>query len=305
LVERVDGHIYMVDLTFAGVSGFISSYIVVGEDVAIVETGPSASAEGLLAALEEVGVNRADVKYLVVTHIHLDHAGASGHLIERLPNAKLLVHPRGAPHMADPRKLLESARKVMGPILDLYGGVKPVPPGRILQAEDGMTIDLGGGVKLTVVETPGHATHHMSILDEGTRGVFTGDSAGVYIPELDALVPTAPPPFNLEKALRSLGKMMELKPERIYYTHFGPHGEALRMLEEYRRQLTKLGEIIGSMVREGKGDAEIMKAVLDEVPQYRRVVEELSDHPIISGMVSRAVEGIISYFRWLMEKGLF
>lgn len=209
-----------IDLNMHGFPGITGAFLVRGSKTALVETGPKSSLEDLLKGLEDAGVERLD--YVVVTHIHLDHAGAAGTLAARWPDATVVVHPRGAPHLADPSKLWSSAARIYGDGMDrMWGGIDPVPEGRIREIHDGESIDLGGA-SLRAVETPGHARHHHAYLEESTGTVFCGDALGVRLPDVGVIRPATPPPeFDLEAAIASIGKVRELGAQRLCFTHFG------------------------------------------------------------------------------------
>ncbi|HEX2057225.1 MAG TPA: MBL fold metallo-hydrolase [Actinomycetota bacterium] len=202
---------------FAGITG---AFVVRGTRTALIETGPKSSLEHLLAGLDDAGIEHVD--YVVVTHIHLDHAGAAGSLAAQWPDARVFVHPVGAPHLADPSKLWSSAARIYGDAMEaLWGGIDPVPADRIVEVHDGETIDLGG-VTLRAVETPGHARHHHAYLDEQTGVLFAGDGLGVRLPDVGVIRPATPPPeFELEAALASIGRIRDLSPQRLCFTHFG------------------------------------------------------------------------------------
>jgi glyoxylase-like metal-dependent hydrolase (beta-lactamase superfamily II) len=248
-----------------GFPGITGAFVVRGEKTALVETGPKSSLDHLLGGLEAAGVERVDC--IVVTHIHLDHAGAAGSLAARWPDAKVFVHPVGAPHLADPSKLWSSASRIYGDAMEtLWGGIDPIPAGRIVEVGDGDTIDLGG-LSLRAFETPGHASHHHAYLDESTGTLYTGDALGVRLPEVGIIRPATPPPeFDLEAAIASIGKLRDLGPERLCFTHFGvASGEdpaeaceaAVDALVEWagwirsaREQTSDLDEVTASVQRE-------------------------------------------------------
>ncbi|MGD8566396.1 MAG: MBL fold metallo-hydrolase, partial [Candidatus Bathyarchaeota archaeon] len=190
LITKVSEHLHQIDLEPAGIKGFVASYVLKGKNVAIVEAGPMASVQNLKRALDELGVNLEEILFVAATHIHLDHSGASGRLLKYLPNAKLIVHHRGAPHAANPEKLWAQAQEALGEVAQIYGKPEPVPEDRIIAAEDGMSFNIGDGVKLEVVETLGHASHHLSYHEKLSGGIFTGDAAGVYLSEFNLVVPT-------------------------------------------------------------------------------------------------------------------
>jgi glyoxylase-like metal-dependent hydrolase (beta-lactamase superfamily II) len=196
------------------------AFLVSGTRTALVETGPKSSLDHLLAGLRDAGVERVD--YVVVTHIHLDHAGAAGTLALRWPDARVVVHPVGAPHLADPSKLWSSASRIYGDDMErLWGGIDPVPPDRLLEISDGESVDLGG-VSLRAIETPGHARHHHAYLDESTGTLYSGDALGVRLPDVPVIRPATPPPeFDLEAAIASIGRIRDVGAERLCFTHFG------------------------------------------------------------------------------------
>lgn len=209
-----------IDLNMHGFPGITAAFVVRGAKTALIETGPKSSLEHLLAGLQAAAVESVD--YVVVTHIHLDHAGAAGTLAARWPEAKVVVHPVGAPHLVDPSKLWSSAGRIYGDAMDaLWGGIDPVPPGRIVEVADGDAIDLGG-TTLRVIETPGHARHHHAYLDESSGVLFSGDALGVRLPDVGVIRPATPPPeFDLEAAIASIGRIRDTRAERLCFTHFG------------------------------------------------------------------------------------
>ncbi|HEV2754856.1 MAG TPA: MBL fold metallo-hydrolase [Actinomycetota bacterium] len=213
-----------IDLNMHGFPGITGAFLVRGEKTALVETGPKSSLEHLLAGLRANGVERVD--YVVVTHIHLDHAGAAGTLARRWPDATVVVHPVGAPHLADPSKLWSSAGRIYGDAMErLWGGIDPVPPGQLREIGDGERVDLGG-TSLRAIETPGHARHHHAFLEESSGTLFCGDALGVRLPDVGVIRPATPPPeFDLEAAIASIGRVKELRPDRLCFTHFGAKGD--------------------------------------------------------------------------------
>lgn len=236
-VVKIDEHMFMIDVEAAGIRNFVASYVVKGESVAIIETGPTSSIQNLLNGLSKLGIKSDNVSYIAVSHIHLDHGGGVGALVKHLPKAKVLVHQRGVPHLANPEKLWQQSKMALGAIAEIYGKPEPVPLERMIAAQDGMTLNIGKGVMLKVVETLGHASHHISYYEPLSKGIFTGDAAGIYISELGVIVPTTPPPFRLDITLSSLDKLASLKPLVLYYTHFGKALNAAEKIEQYAKQL--------------------------------------------------------------------
>ncbi|HEU4384980.1 MAG TPA: MBL fold metallo-hydrolase [Anaeromyxobacteraceae bacterium] len=227
--------------------GLAASYLLEGgETAAVVETGTALSVPRILSALAARGIAREEVGYVVVTHVHLDHAGGAGALLRELPRAKLVVHPRGARHMVDPSKLLAGSAEVYGgmeALTRLYGEVVPAPAERVVEAPDGFRLDLGGR-PLAFLDAPGHARHHFVVHDPTTRGFFTGDTFGLSYRELDGpngpfLFPTTTPVQLDPPALhQSIERMLAERPERMYLTHFGMlEGDIGRCAAALRRAL--------------------------------------------------------------------
>jgi glyoxylase-like metal-dependent hydrolase (beta-lactamase superfamily II) len=210
----------VIDTRMHGRPGITACFLIEGERRALIETGPKSSSEVVAARLLVLGVDEID--WIVVTHIHLDHAGAAGTLARQFPEAKVAVHHVGAPHLVDPSKLWSSAARIYGDEMDkLWGGMDPIPEDRILALHDGDTIDLGGRL-LTAVDTPGHAGHHHAYLDDATGTCFAGDALGVRLQEAGLVRPATPPPeFNLEDAIKSIERIRGLGASSLTLTHFG------------------------------------------------------------------------------------
>jgi glyoxylase-like metal-dependent hydrolase (beta-lactamase superfamily II) len=217
--KEIGKNLFMVELETGGFKNLICSYLINGAKPFLVESGPTSSVPKLVSGLKELNVKLEDVEYVAVTHVHLDHGGGAGTLLKFLPNAKILVHPRGLPHLVDPERLWSQSQEVLGFVSEIFGKPEPVPKERIIPVTEG-SFDLGDGGKLKVIETLGHASHNLSFHESFNGGVFPGDAAGTYFPEFDVVIPTTPPPFNLGLTLDSLDKLISLKPTVLYYSHF-------------------------------------------------------------------------------------
>jgi glyoxylase-like metal-dependent hydrolase (beta-lactamase superfamily II) len=248
------GHeVYQIDTRMAGYDGITASYLIRGDRPCLVETGTAPSAPLVRDALAALGVGPADLATIAVTHIHLDHAGGTGDLAEMFPSAEVVVHELGAWHLADPSVLMASARMVYGDELDeLFGELAPTPAERIRAVEQTGLVDLGGGRRLESHYSPGHAKHHVGLLDSQSGDLYVGDAAGVYIPETGDLRPATPPPdFDLDVALDSLRTFTALEPARLLFSHFGPvtavdetlerSAEEIRLWVEETRQARSAG----------------------------------------------------------------
>jgi glyoxylase-like metal-dependent hydrolase (beta-lactamase superfamily II) len=213
-----------IDTHMFGRLRLTSSYLVEAEQPALVETGPTTSVDAVRRGLTALGIGPEDLAHIVVTHIHLDHAGGAGALTPHFPKATVWVHERGARHLADPERLVASAARIYGQrrLAELFGPVRPVPPQRLRAVEDRDRISLGDR-ELAVVYTPGHAGHHVALVDDRTRAVFVGDALGVFLPEVGVLRPATPPPeFDLELAVDSVERIRSTSPSMILFSHFGP-----------------------------------------------------------------------------------
>ena len=223
-ITALGGDVYEIDTRMAGYSSITAGYLILGDRPCLVETGTSTSAPVVRDALTSLGVGPADLATVVVTHIHLDHAGGVGDIAGFYPDAEIVVHEKGARHLADPSRLMASARMVWGDKLDiLFGELSPTEASRIRALGDTGTVDLGNGRTLSSHYSPGHAKHHVGLIDSGTGDLYVGDAAGVYLPETGDLRPATPPPdFDLQTALDSIALFEALGPQRLLFSHYGP-----------------------------------------------------------------------------------
>ena len=223
-ITDLGNDVFQIDTKMAGYQGITAGYLIRGSRPCLVDTGTAPSAPVVRKALASLGIGPEDLATVVVTHIHLDHAGGVGDIAAMYPAAEVVVHRKGARHLADPSRLMASARTVYGDALDvLFGVLAPVPASRIAALDDVGTVDLGDGRRLDSHYSPGHAKHHVGLIDSLSGDLYVGDAAGVYIPETGDLRPATPPPdFDLEVALASLRKFSALRPTRLLFSHYGP-----------------------------------------------------------------------------------
>jgi glyoxylase-like metal-dependent hydrolase (beta-lactamase superfamily II) len=297
--RKLNNHLYLIDLKPLGIENFIASYVLKGADsTAIIETGPTCSVSNLLSGLHEIGIANEDVNYVAVSHVHLDHAGGAGTLLQHLPNAKLLVHAKGAPHMINPQKLWEASKQVLGEVAIMFKEVQPVPENRVVTPVDGTIIDLGGDVQLKVVETLGHASHHLAFFENLDMGIFQGDAAGIYVPQLDVTIPTTPAPFHLERTLASIQKIVDMTPKRLYHTHFGPVNNAVNRLKAYTLQLRLWEKTVSEALKEGDSLQVMYEKILENDPQMRVAADFIENHMVLRrGVVMQNIQGFVEYLK--------
>ncbi len=258
-------------------SGYISQdfaaiYLIrQGHDIAIVETGTNYSVHNIQQVLEKDGLSFSNVRYIIPTHVHLDHAGGAGELMRLCPNAELVIHPRGARHMVDPSKLIAGAMAVYGAekFHHLYGDILPIDSSRIIEADDNFVLDFNGR-ELLFIDTPGHARHHFCIWDKLTESMFTGDTFGLSYREFDTgdkvyVFPTTTPvQFDPEDLIKSISKLIEYKPKRVCLTHFG----AIKPTTKVTDQLITGIKFLSNLAKQYASDTNAEALIQSEMMGY-------------------------------------
>ena len=263
LLEQVDDGLWCIDLQFQGEPNVIAAWLMVGPDgLALIETGPSTTMPALRAGIAAIGVSLADVRDVVVSHIHLDHSGAMTHVAREAPEARIWVHPAGLPHLVDPARLWASAARIYGDRMGrLWGDAGPVPAGRVRPVGDGDTLWLAGR-DLRAIHTPGHAGHHLALHDAARRLVFTGDAAGVRIPGTGYVCPPVPPPeLDIPLWDETIAMLAGLGSRRLCLTHFGVVADPAAHLRQLVRNLDGFRELARSVLAAG-GDHAALTAAL-------------------------------------------
>ena len=291
--------VLQIDTLLGGWERVTAGYLIEGPSPVLVETGSQSSVPSLLDALARHGVHANDLAGVAVTHIHLDHAGGVGDVARAFPKATVYVHPKGARHLVDPQRLVDSASRVYGPLLDtLYGRLDPTPQDRIRVLEDGEQIQVGSNRTLTTLDSPGHAKHHLALHDSESGILFAGDAVGVRLPDAGVLRPSTPPPdFDLEQALTSLQKFRDRAPAGVALAHYGLLPDPLALLEEAQGILRRWSEVAEAAWRDGRDIAtaldEAFKGELAATdPAQREKLETLS------GIHSNAA----GFRRWLDKR---
>lgn len=304
---KLHHRISLIDGYDFGVSGRTGSYIIEEEALTIIETGPSPSVPYIKKGLEELGYTLADVKNIIVTHVHLDHAGGAGRLLELCPNAALFVHPRGKRHLVDPKKLAAGARAIYGErFSELYDPIVPAGEERIVEKKEGDTLQIAEQRTLTFWDTPGHAKHHLGIYDPVSNGMFTGDTAGIQYPELiphgvDFFLPTTSPNhFDPAAMKQSLQRFREKQLDYIYFGHFGETNlveDALNQVEDWLDIFVAEAE---DAVANGQGYDAIANRLLDHVQsklQEQGIDDQHEVYQMIDVDLQLSALGMVDYLQ--------
>ncbi len=302
------GHeVYQIDTLMAGYDGITAGYLIRADRPCLVETGTAPSAPVVRKALTELGIGPADLATVVVTHIHLDHAGGVGDIAAMYPGAQIVVHEHGARHLADPSRLMASARMVYGDELDgLFGELAATPAGRIKAVGDTGTVDLGGGRRLDSHHAPGHAKHHIGLVDSVSGDLYVGDAAGVYIQETSDLRPATPPPdFDLAAALASLRGFAARRPARLLFSHYGPVDAVAETLDRSAEEI-RLWVDETRRARNAGLDIDHAVAMVAERTRQRYAVLADGADPALAAKfdrVSGAAANVAGIARWLDRQG--
>ncbi len=256
-VHTISPTLKLIDLQppIPGYERFIGAYLFCGENKAIVDPGPASAIPNLLSALAELNISPGEIDYVILTHIHIDHAGGTGTALRDMPRAKVLGHSEALRHLADPARLWEASLKTLGDLALRYGRIEAVPEDRLAAATDLMSVDLGG-LLLEVHLTPGHAAHHLSLFDRRNGVLIAGEAVGVCIN--GAVRMATPPPFRLDETLSSIDRLISLEPKTLCYGHFGCYDNAVERLRLARSKLLEWHGTAASAAREGKGPEEIL-----------------------------------------------
>jgi glyoxylase-like metal-dependent hydrolase (beta-lactamase superfamily II) len=296
-VHSCGDHVYRITLPvpIPGFEDFISAWVHTAEPVCVIDVGPAVCGPALLAALDELGINRLD--YILLTHIHIDHAGGVGALSDAFPEAPVVCHPKGIAHVADPERLWQGSLKTLGKIAQTYGPIEPVPQERLCAA-DQLQSD-----SLTAIPTPGHAAHHYSYLINGI--LFAGEAGGNCLHLDDGgryLRPATPPRFFLETHLQSIDRLIALDPDRICYGHVGMQTDGGRLLRAHRDQLLRWETMIRPFFdAQPEDEAAAMAACRDHLLQKDHLLAGFPSLPAVvqereRGFIINSIKGYFGYF---------
>lgn len=303
---NLGNRIHLIDGFDLGIPNRTGTYVINEKELTLVETGPSMSVPHVLNGLKKLNLNLGDVKYIIVTHIHLDHAGGAGLLLKDCPNAKVIVHPKGARHLADPSRLIQGAKAVYGDDFErLFEPILPIPEEKLIVKEDGDTLILSENCTLTFYHTRGHADHHFSIYDPISNGIFTGDTVGVrydQIKDFEFYLPsTSPNQFRPNEMEHSLEKIVhELNVDKIYFGHFSVSNDPKEVFKQIKYWLPKFVEEGKEVYNQGQSSEVLHERLLSIIKTEltRKSVSE--DHhvfEIINVDLQVCAMGILDYLK--------
>jgi glyoxylase-like metal-dependent hydrolase (beta-lactamase superfamily II) len=309
--EIADG-VTAIDTFMGGRARYTAGYLLDALEPTLVETGPGTSVGAVTRSLEALGIDPTELAHVVVTHIHLDHAGGVGALSERYANATIWVHERGAPHLADPSRLVASATRVWGEheMQEFFLPVEPVASARIEALRDGDVIEMGDR-SLAVLDTPGHASHHVALVDSRSGAVFTGDALGIHVPDLPVLRPATPPPeFDLERYVESIERIREAARSILLFAHFGPLEDVDATCDLAIRRVGDWAGVVEDAVHEGVDPDELAarleSAALADIETGAEAtldLEMLEDRLRLLSSIRMNAQGLARYWQKRMERG--
>jgi glyoxylase-like metal-dependent hydrolase (beta-lactamase superfamily II) len=300
-IQDLGSDVHLIDTQMGGYEGITASYLIRGSKPCLIETGTALSAPVVIESLASLGVGAEDLATIVVTHIHLDHAGGVGDIARAYPNATVVVHERGARHLIDPARLVASARMVFGTQMDrLFGDLKPTEARRVVALGDIGSVDLGNGRQLRAFHNPGHASHHIGLVDSETGDLYTGDAAGVYVQQTAQVRPATPPPdFDLDLTLQSLQKMAEAEPTRLLFSHYGPVTTIDETLSASREELIYWVEGVRA-ARQTSSDLDHAVALVTERDRARNPVHYADEARVERfEALSSVAANVTGISRWL------
>lgn len=302
---KLNERMYLIDGYDLGVAERTGIYVIDEEELTIVETGPSPSIKHIKQGLEALGFTLDQVKYIIVTHIHLDHAGGTGLLLQECPNATVVVHPKGARHIANPERLIAGAKAVYGDKFEsLFDPILPIAEDRLLIKGEGDVLKIGPACTLQFLDTPGHAKHHFSIYDPVSNGIFTGDTIGVRYKQLvadgiDLFLPsTSPNQFDPTAMVQAIDRIQDMNVEFIYFGHFGMTDKPKEVFRQVSKWLVVFVEEAKAVYAEEKGYEELAKRLQTHVRNHLSE-QGIPDNHEVYGLIKLDMEvsamGLIDY----------
>lgn len=301
-IKEAAEKVYLIDNQLYSIPKLGSVYLIDEEKKALIDTGPATSASIVLDGIRKIGIRPGEIDYLIVTHIHLDHAGGTGVLLKEMPHARVIVHHRGARHLVDPTRLINSVIAAQGEqALSRDGEVMPVAENRVEPVGDGDAIKLSGKQVLKLIDAPGHAPHELCIQESRNGGLFVGDTLGIFVAGSEVLLPVTPPPsFDAGLCLHTLQRLMGLKATAIYFAHFGASGKYREILRLAMERLRTWNDVVAGAVRRS-GFESAAKELEDQLCLELEPVKK--EKPLYEYFMERIVPlNIAGYMKYYKEK---
>ncbi len=287
MVQQLTDRIYLIDGYDLGVKERTGTYVLAEDELTLIDTGASPSVPYIKEGLRELGYTLDQVKYIIVTHVHLDHAGGAGLLLQDCPNAKVVVHPKGARHLADPSRLIAGARMVYGEQFDpLFDPIVPIPEQQIIEKTEGGQLEIGPTCTLEFWDTPGHAKHHFGIFDPVSNGMFAGDTVGIryqqLIPEgIDLFLPsTSPNQFEPAAMQLAIDRFQAANFDAIFYGHFGMTTKPKKALRQASEWLVEFVEEAETAFARQESPQELAVRLQELVREHLRSLGVPDDHEV-------------------------
>lgn len=300
-VDEVAENIYLIDDQVCSIPKLGSVYLLNEEKKALVDSGPPNSASVVLDGIRKVGVKPEDINYIIVTHIHLDHAGGAGVLLKDMPQAQVVVHYKGAKYLTEPAELIEGATRVQGEeIIAWYGEVIPVEPERVQVVHDNDTIKLSEAQVLDFIDAPGHAPHELCIYEERNGGIFVGDAVGLCLADGEIFLPGHPPPsFDMEACIATIQRLITLDATRLYFAHFGVSSRVQEILQLAIDQMWTYIGVVSEAVGENNTLDDIIERVVARAKPRLELMKKIPTlyEFVIENLVPTFAAGFIHYYQ--------
>ncbi len=303
-INHLDEIIWQLDLKVNKDREFIAPYLIkANDDYIVVDVGPTCGIPELERQLKTLNVNKDNLKYVFLTHIHLDHSGGLGTLLKNFPNTQVLVHRRGVPHLIDPDKVLwQSSVDTLGWVAEMYEKPEPVKEECLISLEDKTFEIKVNDLEFSWVETPGHASHHFSFMLENKKIMFCGDAVGMYINSLDTMVPTTPAPYRMESGIESIKVMMGKKPLSLGFAHHALRENAMDLMQQHIDQLESWKDCVKESLSKGITEEEEIAKEISKTDTPSAKLFSQSTHPGPYGGLRRALVSSITGFKHLVEQ---
>lgn len=272
--------------------GIGATYVVRGDDVALIETGTSLCAPAILEELAALGIRPQEVRHILLTHVHMDHAGGAGALARAMPEAQVYIHSLTGRHLIDPSRLLPSAERALGDLFARHGTIVPLSPEKVVPAED-LDLDLGRGVRLQAIPTPGHSPDHLSYYEPSSGALFAGDAVGIVLPDFQHLGPVTPPPvFDVMAQQATFARLSALSIQHLLFTHWGPaHQPATVVIQRLQAEFERFDQLMRERIAQGVTDEDaLVRAWLGP-----RSASSAGDW-VIEGWARMSIKGLGRYY---------